>query len=222
LSKKLEISDITFTAISEREVTLTFKTNLPSATKIFYTNLRTQEKKEFEDKSFLRDHAITLKNLEPNTEYSLVILAKEETGNEATSPTLTFSTGKDTTPPEISQVRTSLAISPRGDTVQAVITWLTNEPATSRVYFVQGTLWKEELVKSTSLDKSLVIKHTVLLPALKPGQVYRFKVESIDSSGNVSLSKDFTFLTPQQKKTIIQIIISQFEKIFGWVKRIRF
>ena len=222
LSKKLEISDITFTEISERGVTLTFKTNLPSATKIFYTNLRTQEKKEFEDKSFLRDHALTLKDLEPNTEYSLVILAKEETGNEATSPTLTFSTGKDTTPPEISQVRTSLAISPRGDTVQAVITWLTNEPATSRVYFVQGASWKEELVKSTSLDKTLSIKHTVLLPALKPGQVYRFRAESIDSSGNVSLSKDFTFLTPQQKKTIIQIMISQFEKIFGWVKRIRF
>jgi len=222
LSKKLEISDITFTEISERGVTLTFKTNLPSATKIFYANLRTQEKKEFEDKSFLKDHALTLKNLEPNTEYSLVILAKEETGNEATSPTLTFSTGKDTTPPEISQVRTSLAISPRGDTVQAVITWLTNEPATSRVYFIQGASWKEELVKSTSLDKTLSIKHTVLLPALKPGQVYRFRAESIDSSGNVSLSKDFTFLTPQQKKTIIQIIIAQFEKIFGWVKRIRF
>jgi phosphodiesterase/alkaline phosphatase D-like protein len=222
LSKKLEISDITFTEISEREITLTFKTNLPSATKIFCTNLRTQEKKEFEDKSFLRDHALTLKDLEPNTEYSLVILAKEETGNEATSPTLTFSTGKDTTPPEISQVRTSLAISPRGDTVQVVITWLTNEPATSRVYFVQGASWKEELVKSTSLDKTLSIKHTVLLPALKPGQVYRFRAESIDSSGNVSLSKDFTFLTPQQKKTIIQIMISQFEKIFGWVKRIKF
>ena len=222
LSKELEISDISFTSVSEREITISWKTNLPSATKIVYTNLRTQEKKEVEDISYLREHLFTLKDLEPNTEYSLIIFAKDEEGKEASSPTLTFSTGKDTTPPEISQVRTSLAISPRGDTVQAVITWLTNEPASSRVYFVSGVSWREELVKATPLDKTLVLRHIVLLPSLKPGQVYLFRVESIDSSGNVAISKDFTFLTPQVRKTIIQIMIEQFEQIFGWVKRLGF
>jgi hypothetical protein len=222
LSRKLEISDVNLNVVSEKEIAISWKTNLPAATKIVYTNSRTQEKKEVEDISYLKDHTLSLKDLDSNSEYSLVIKAKDEAGNESLSPTLIFSTGKDTTPPEISQVRSSLAISSKGDVVQAVITWLTNELATSRVYFVQGASWKEELVQSTSVDKNFVQKHTVVLQALKPGQVYIFRVESIDSSGNVALSKNYTFLTPQQRKTIIQIITSQFEQIFGWVKRLGF
>jgi len=222
LSRKLEISDVNLNVVSEKEIAISWKTNLPAATKIVYTNSRTQEKKEVEDISYLKDHTLSLKDLDSNSEYSLVITAKDEAGNESLSPTLIFSTGKDTTPPEISQVRSSLAISSKGDVVQAVITWLTNELSTSRVYYLMGATWKEELVKSTPADKNFVQRHTVVLQALKPGQVYIFKVESIDSSGNVALSKNYTFLTPQQRKTIVQIMTSQFEQIFGWVKRLGF
>ncbi|RLE63324.1 MAG: hypothetical protein DRJ47_09565 [Thermoprotei archaeon] len=219
-SLKLEISDITFRPITENEVAILWKTNLPSATKIEYTNLRTGEKKELEDVSYLRDHTISLKNLEANIDYSFFILSRDEEGNEAISPTMTFSTGEDTTPPEISQVRTSSAITPRGDAVQTIITWKTNEFSASRVYYLEGATWREELVKSTPLDKTLTLRHTVIVPALMPGKVYIFRVESIDSSGNVAVSKDYTLLTPQRKRTIIQIMISQFEQVFGWVKRL--
>jgi len=218
----LTISDINFKLISGTEVSISWKTNIPSATKIEYTNLRTGEKKEIEDPSFLKDHLLKLKNLEGNTDYSFVIKARDEKGNTASSPTLTFSTGKDITPPKISQVRTSSAISPKGDSVLTIITWLTDEPSTSRVYYVPGTTWKDELVISTPLDKNLVKKHTVVISAFKPAQVYRFRVESIDSSGNVSISKDFTLLTPQQRKSIIQIITENLERTFDWVNRIRF
>ena len=220
LSLKLEISDITLQIIIESEVAISWKTNLPSTTKIEYTNLRTGEKKELEDISYLREHVISLKGLESNTDYSFFIKARDEMGSEAISPTLTFSTGKDIVPPEISQVRTSVAISPRGDTVQTIIIWLTNEFSSSRVYYLEGVTWREELVKSTPLDKTLVQKHTVVIPVLKPGQVYGFRVESIDPSENVAISKDYTMLTPQQRRTIVQIMISQFGQIFGWVKRL--
>ena len=220
LSLKLEISDITLQIVTESEVAISWRTNLPSATKIEYTNLRTGEKKELEDISYLREHVISLKGLESNTDYSFFIKARDEMGSEAISPTLTFSTGKDIVPPEISQVRTSVAISPRGDTVQTIIIWLTNEFSSSRVYYLEGVTWREELVKSTPLDKTLVQKHTVVIPVLKPGQVYGFRVESIDPSENVAISKDYTMLTPQQRRTIVQIMISQFGQIFGWVKRL--
>ena len=85
-----------------------------------------------------------------------------------------------------------------------------------------GVTWKDELVIATPLDKTLVMKHTVVISTLKPGQVYRFRVESIDLSGNIATSKDFTLLTPQQRKTIIQIIIQNFEQTFFWVKRLGF
>jgi len=222
MSLKLEISDISIKTRKENETDLLFKTSLPAKTKIKYKDVKTNIEKEVEDNSFLRDHKITLSGLSANTEYSLQIFAQDEEGNETFSPKISFSTGKDERAPKIFNVKTASAISPRGTSIQTIISWETDEFSSTRVYYVEGIKWQENLVKKTPLDKDLTLRHIVVLPRLKPGRVYLFRVESIDSSGNVALSKNYSLYTPQKRKTIVQIMISQFEKTFGWLKNLRF
>ena len=49
--------------------------------------------------------------------------------------------------------------------------------------------------------------------------LFTFKVKCKDINGNEETSNQFSFITPRNKENIIQIIIANFEDIFGWVKK---
>ena len=79
-----------------------------------------------------------------------------------------------------------------------------------------------ELSQSTPLEPNLVSDHIVVTTALKPGKVYRFRIESIDGIGNVSRSKDYTILTPKKEENVLDLIINNFEQSFGFLKNVNF
>jgi hypothetical protein len=60
----------------------------------------------------------------------------------------------------------------------------------------------------------------VVVTKFKPGTVYKYWVESRDLAGNIGKSEIFSILTPQEKETIIDIIINNFQSVFGWTKNI--
>ena len=68
---------------------------------------------------------------------------------------------------------------------EATITWTTDEPANSRVYYRQTG---QTAYQQTDVDTELVINHSVELQGLTPGATYEFHVESADVGGNVSTS----------------------------------
>jgi hypothetical protein len=103
--------------------------------------------------------------------------------------------------------------------VQSIISWETDEAATSRVYY-EEVAGAEKTVASSTLDAQLTFKHFVVLTSFKPGNVYRYWVESTDAAGNTSRSNAYTILAPQEKETIVDIMIQNFEQIFGWTKKI--
>ena len=76
------------------------------------------------------------------------------------------------------------------------------------------------LKESTVLSDSYSKDHIIVITKFKPGTVYTFRVESIDASGNSTLSKPHTFMTAKQKESIIQVIIRVLENTFGWMKQI--
>jgi Leucine-rich repeat (LRR) protein len=92
----------------------------------------------------------------------------------------------DETPPVISVVLISDITR-----ASAVITWTTDETATSQVEY--------DLTKSygaaTTLDTKLVTSHSVSLSGLTAGTIYHYRVKSNDASGNEKVSKDYTFTT---------------------------
>ncbi|AKG53545.1 hypothetical protein DGWBC_0882 [Dehalogenimonas sp. WBC-2] len=69
----------------------------------------------------------------------------------------------------------------------AVVTWTTNERATSIVNYSPGTL--------NVTDTALVTAHSVALSGLKPATTYTLSVSSSDGVGNKSTSEGHTFTT---------------------------
>jgi len=144
-------------------------------------------------------------------------------GNRSFSPVLPFTTTLSLNPPEISQVRIITSIIPgKVEKVQAIISWKTDKPATSRIHYEEGITTHTELTSATPLDKELVKDHTVITTAFKPGKAYRLRIESVDASGNASYSKDYTILTPRPRESILDLIIKNFEEIFGFLRQMKF
>ena len=223
LSLTAEISDIKFLAISEKEVTLSWKTTLPTRTLVELTDTSTGEKTTQDDPSYLREHEFIIDDLKTSTNYTLQIFADDEEGSRAFSPILPFTTVVSLEPPEISQVRITTSIIPgRVEKVQTIISWKTDKPSTSRIYFEEGISTKDALAFMTPLEKEFVLDHIIITTAFKTGRVYRFRVESIDASGNTSYSKDYTILTPRPRESILDLMIKNFEEIFSFLKRVRF
>ncbi|MFH1657024.1 MAG: fibronectin type III domain-containing protein, partial [bacterium] len=223
LSLLPQISRARLVAISETSVTLQWNTNLPTQTKIDVIDASTGAKTIKEDNNYLKEHQLTIDNLDISTDYSLQIFSTDEQSNESSSEILSFSTTLSLEPSIISQVRINTALIPgKVERVQAIISWKTNKPATSRVLYEEGAGRGDVLGGSTSLDSALEFDHIVITTAFKPGKVYRFRVESVDAFGNVSISRDYTILTPKPKESVLDLIINNFEQTFGFLNRLKF
>ena len=92
----------------------------------------------------------------------------------------------DTTPIEI----ISQSVEVHGGTV-AVITWETDVPGTSTVYYGETTFYEG----GTEAKADLVTNHTITLTGLEPETFYHYQIESKDADGNTVQSDDLTFST---------------------------
>jgi hypothetical protein len=104
----------------------------------------------------------------------------------------------DTTPPTISTVKATPHIA------SAIITWKTNEPASSQVEYglntTYGSVAPAQPQNDPSTGQSLgVVDHSVTLGGtsspLQQGITYHYRVKSKDKAGNEAVSGDATFTT---------------------------
>ncbi len=109
------------------------------------------------------------------------------TVSTATSTTTTTTSATtDTAAPVISTVQTTNITA-----TSAVITWTTDEPATSQVIYDPTTSY----LSSTAIDFNLVTSHRVSLTGLTPSTLYHYAVNSQDAGNNRRTSADQTFTT---------------------------
>jgi hypothetical protein len=87
----------------------------------------------------------------------------------------------DTTAPRISDVRSLRA---RIWASSATISWDTDEPADSQVYYGPSLA----MVSKSALNPALVSDHSVVLTGLQPWTFYYFTVRSKDAAGNLATS----------------------------------
>ncbi len=110
--------------------------------------------------------------------------------NNQSSPSAFYAVGSeesyDTVVPIISSLTSGSLTSS-----SAVITWSTDEAATSQVEY--GT--SSTLTSSSSLSSSLVTSHSVTLNSLSPSTTYYFRAVSQDASGNRATTSLLTLTT---------------------------
>lgn len=97
----------------------------------------------------------------------------------------------DTIPPVITNISTSSETA-----TGVVITWTTNEPASSDVEYGKKTDYG-----LTASSPELSTNHSITLSDLAPNTAYHFRVTSSDKAGNQALSTDNIFVTAQEKST---------------------
>ncbi|HJU41525.1 MAG TPA: Ig-like domain-containing protein, partial [Vicinamibacterales bacterium] len=98
-----------------------------------------------------------------------------------------YTLSDDATPPAISGVAAT------GVTKNtATISWTTNEAANSQVEYGLTTAYGN----FSTLDGALVTTHSTVLSGLSDGKQYHYRVRSRDQAGNLAISADATFTTP--------------------------
>jgi hypothetical protein len=211
------------------EQTAVFKwvTNKNSDSSITFTpylgdRLATELMKTVRDNEETVIHELEISEFMGGVKYNVTIASADNQGNRTTETFPDFSTSPDDSPPIVSHIKAdSTVFLDRNNKTQTIISWRTNEPATSRIYYQEGVHGTAtDLDESTELNENYTKEHVVVITKFRPGIVYTFRVESTDSGGNTVLSKPHTFMTAKTKESIFQIIMNILENTFGWIKDI--
>ena len=210
-----KITDVAINSVTEHGAIIVFKTNVPTDSNVSYANIKDGQKTGSQGaRELSTDHRIELINLDQGSTFAITITVRDEQGTESTLKAPDLTTGQDQSAPKIDNIKTDSALT-QSDKVQAIISWKTDEQATTSILYKEGRNGEEKEIKITD---NLTNNHIGVITVFKPGTVYNFKVKSIDASGNEAISNDFALLTPKRRENIIQIIVGNFTEIFGWAK----
>ena len=161
--------------------------------------------------SLTQDHFLTINSLTASTTYYYVIESKDASGNVATSSELSFMTESepvDETPPVISNINAAPT------TTEAIITWNTDEAATSKIFY-SDTSPVDPATDDSVEDGSLVTNHSLDLTSLIPDTMYYYLVVSADALGNTSTSSEQSFTTDPEPELADALDVAAFERRRG-------
>jgi len=162
-------------------------------------------------------HQMVIYDLEPQTNYTILVKGKDAVGNEAIGETQQIATSADTRPPQISDLKVEGEIIGAGEeaTAQLVISFNTDEPATAQIEFGEGS--GSTYSQKTQEDSSLTNHHLVVISGLTPSKVYHLRALSKDFYGNLGQSVDKVVVTPKAADNALDLVISNMSLIFGFL-----
>jgi hypothetical protein len=215
-----EIKSARVTRVQEHSALISWESAVKAKGLVEYTNTRTKVVKIAGNPVFATAQKIQLNDLEFGSRYSAIIRAVNEAGDEVQSKPLSFVTVRDREAPVISKVNNESTLYPGEEVkIQTVIAWETDEPTSCQVFYAQG-LASEGEGDALPPETGYSITHTQVIIGLASATVYRFWMICADEAKNESRSEDFVLITPVKEKSIIDIILENFEGTFGWLKNI--
>ncbi len=168
--------------------------------------------------SLKKNHEVIIKNLLDNTDYTILVKGKDSANNEAKTETRTLKTASDIRAPEVQNLNVESTIIGIGDSAKAqiVISWDTDEPATTQIEYAQGT--GNTYNQTTQEDTNLTTNHIVTITALTPAKIYHLRANSKDKAGNLGQSFDTVVITPKSTKDALNLVIDNLSKTFGFLR----
>ncbi len=182
------ITSVDATAVLETTATILWITNEAAGSVVRYW-VEGGQPTSLSDAALVPAHSIALTGLVQGTTYFFEVESSDASGNTAIDNNggffYTFTTSSDLVPPVISD----LTVSGIND-LSATISWTTDEDAASMVRYGTTTAMGSEATL-IGLRKN----HSIVLDGLTEGTSYFFEVQSIDASGNATISGQQTFTT---------------------------
>jgi len=226
-SETLEITSFYSQVVDRNTASFRWVTNQEATSEVTLTpyhgdTLAVDESKTVRDTTMTTIHEMEISEFKEGMFYNVQLASTGNNGNTVREELDRFATQEDDLPPEILHVKAdSTVYTDNSDKIQTIISWMTNEPTTSRVLYQKGVHGSSvELEESTDLNDNYTKEHVSVITKFEPGTVYTFRVESIDSGGNRQVSKPHTFMTAKKKESIIQVILKVLENTFGWLKKL--
>lgn len=166
-------------------------------------------------------HRLIITGLVGKTVYKFRISGRDANGNKIETDPLSFTTPLDTTPPVITDIRSEISTSTKDDRLQLIVSWNTDEPAASQIEYNVGLPSNQTYKLQSIADSTLNLNHTLVLDKLKQSTNYHFRIKATDQAGNTGFSTDNSELTPQQQKSLLQIILEKLQETFGWLRNVK-
>jgi len=216
-----EILNLRTLKVEETAATLAWDTTVPASTIIEYEDLDTGEKRSVGDPSLISDHQLRISDLTLGTQYRATVVAENAGGDRVRSDPITFVTVRDKEPPIISNVTNESTLFPGDEArIQTIVAWATDEPSVCIFNYREGIAPGVDANTIDPEDENPLERHVQVIVEFNPSTVYKFWITCTDPSGNEARTEDFVLFTPTKEKSIIDIIIENFEASFGWVKNI--
>ena len=195
---------------------VTWETNVPSSSEVSYGPVGATPK-DLINSSLTTKHELIIRNLEDDTEYSLVARSRDASGNIATSSQQVFRTALDTRPAKISDFNVEVGVRGTGASArgQVVVSWKTDEPTSSAVGYGIGTD-VSAATSQTAEDGRLTKDHVVVLSDLSPSSVYQVRAISYDKARNKAMSESQSAIVGRASDSILSIIFNALSRIFGF------
>jgi hypothetical protein len=190
------ISTVSVSGISISSASILWQTNESATSKIYFsttTPVNLSTALTISNNSLVGSHALTLTGLASSTTYYYVVESKDAALNTSITSTQSFVTAAppvaDTVAPVISAISTSNISS-----TTAMISWQTNELATSKLYY--GTTTPVNLGTALTIsNNSLVTSHSLGFAGLASSTIYYYVLESVDAALNTATTSTQSFVT---------------------------
>lgn len=195
---------------------VTWTTNVPASSLVRFATAN-QATREISDSSLKTEHVIVIKGLQDDSLYSLMAESRDKDGNIALSDEHTFKTALDTRPPNVSNVAVETSIKGTGGEArgQIIVSWHTDEPATSQVAYGLGA-GGSTYENRTAEDTALKTEHVVIISDLSTSQVFHIQPVSYDKSRNQGSGPDTSAIVGRAEDGVLDIIINTFRGVFGF------
>lgn len=195
---------------------VTWTSNVPTSSLIRFS-AENAPGKEVSDSALATDHEVIIKDLLDDTEYSFVAESRDKDGNLAVSDTQVLRTALDTRPPKISDITTETTIRGTGAEArgQIIVSWKTDEPATSQVAYAEGSS-AVEFNNRSSEDGALATEHIVIVSDLPTSRVYSVKPISKDNAANEAEGESQSAIIGRASDDVITIVLNTLRRVFGF------
>lgn len=195
---------------------ITWQTNVPANSSINYGKLNTAGT-DILQSALVTSHEIIVRGLEDNSEYFVIAQSRDANGNIAVSDRQQFKTALDTRAPKVYDITVESSIRGTGAEArgQIVVSWKTDEPATSQVAYGEGS-GLQAFNNRTSEDTALSTEHIVIVSDLPPSRVYSVRPISADASGNSTNGITKSAIIGRAPDGITTIVFDALRRIFGY------
>ncbi|MCC7289501.1 DUF2341 domain-containing protein [bacterium] len=194
---------------------ISWDTNVPASTEIVY-GPKGQKQAEELSSGRTTSHEIVVRGLLDDSDYTLVARSRDEFGNTAVSDEQNFRTALDTRSPKISDISVEVAVKGSGSEArgQIVVSWKTDEPATSAVAYGVGN--SGNFTSRTAEDDKLTTDHVVVISDLSPSNVYQVQPLSRDRAKNLTQGEAQSAIVGRATDSVLSIIFNALRRIFGF------